>query len=37
VEPQLCIVQQIESGECDPLVLRCAAHVEISLAAIEPQ
>jgi hypothetical protein len=36
MEPQLCVFQQIESGKRDPLVLRCAAHMEISHTAIEP-
>jgi hypothetical protein len=32
----LGIVQQVEGSESDPLVLRCAANVEVSLTAIEP-
>jgi hypothetical protein len=36
IEPQLGIVQQVEGSESDPLVLRCAANVEVSLTVIEP-
>jgi hypothetical protein len=36
MKPQLGVVQQIEGGERDLLVLRRTTHVEIALAAVEP-
>jgi hypothetical protein len=36
VEPQLCIVQQVEGGEHHPLVLWCPVNMEVALASTEP-
>jgi hypothetical protein len=36
VKSQLGVIQQVEGGEHDPLVLWCTVYVEVMLVAVEP-
>jgi hypothetical protein len=37
VKSELSVVEEVERGEGDALVLRHVAHIEVTLAAIEPR